>query len=69
MKQERKYAQNNAKLLGNRLNLLKAEERKALIKIEITKKMANNKLLRLQELVENNRIQKKQKNLKKKELN
>ena len=55
MKQERKYAQNNAKLLGNRLNLLKAEERKALIKIEITKKMANNKLLRLQELVENNR--------------
>ena len=68
MRQERKDAQNNAKLLDNRLNLLKAEERKALIKIESTKKMANNKLLRLQEIVENNRIMEEAKKFKEKEI-
>ena len=42
MRKERKEAQNNAKLLDNRLNLLKEEERKNLIKIENTKKKLNN---------------------------
>ena len=68
MRQERKDAQNNAKLLDNRLNLLKGEERKALIKIESTKKMANNKLLRLQEIVQNNRIMEEAKKFKEKEI-
>ena len=38
MKQERKEAEANAKLLDNRLNLLKGEEKKAWKKIENTKK-------------------------------
>lgn len=68
MRQERKDAQSNAKSLDNRLNLLKEEERKALKKIEATKKMANNKLLRLQERVENNRIIEESKKFKEKEI-
>jgi hypothetical protein len=68
MRQERKDAQSNAKSLDNRLNLLKEEERKTLKKIEATKKMANNKLLRLQERVENNRIKEEAKKIKEKEI-
>ena len=68
MRQERKDAQSNAKSLDNRLNLLKEEERKTLKKIEATRKMANNKLLRLQERVENNRIIEEAKKLKEKEI-
>ena len=68
MRQERKDAQNNAKSLDNRLNLLKEEELKTLKKIEATKKMANNKLLRLQERVENNRIKEEAKKFKEKEI-
>lgn len=56
MRQDRKDAQNDAKLLDNRLNLLKKEEKKALKKVENTKFQKNNKLLRLQEIVENKRI-------------
>ena len=43
MKQERKKAEENAKLLDNRLNLLKSEEIKTLKNIELTKKKANDK--------------------------
>lgn len=53
MKQERKKAEENAKLLDNRLNLLKVEEIKALKKIELTKKKANDKLQNLQFMVKN----------------
>ena len=56
MKQERKEAQANAKLLDNRLNLLKGEEKKAWKKIENTKKKANEKLKHLQNIVQNNKL-------------
>ena len=56
IRKERKEAQDNAKLLDNRLNLLKKEEKRELIKLEITKNKANNKLLRLYEISENNKI-------------
>ena len=56
IRKERKDAQDNAKLLDNRLNLLKKEEKRELIKLEITKNKANNKLLRLYEISENNKI-------------
>ena len=52
MKQERKEAENNVKLLDNRLNLLKGEEKKAWKKIESTKILANNKLQHLQNIVQ-----------------
>ena len=66
MRQERKEAESNAKLLDNRLNLLKDEEKKAWKKIENTKKKANEKLQHLQHIVQNNKIKveaKKQKEL------
>ena len=44
MKQERKEAQQNAKLLDNRINMLKIEEEKNWRKIENKKKKANEKL-------------------------
>ena len=56
MKQERKKAEENAKLLDNRLNLLKGEEIKTLKKIELTKKKANDKFQNLQFLVKNKNI-------------
>ena len=56
MKKERKEAQANAKLLDNRLNLLKGEEKKAWKKIENTKKKANEKLIHLQNMVQNNKL-------------
>lgn len=40
IKQERKKVENDAKLLENRINLLQIEEKKALKKIEETKKKA-----------------------------
>lgn len=55
MKNERKEAENNAKLLDNRLNLLKGEEQKTWKKIENTKKKATEKLIHLQTIVENRR--------------
>ena len=67
MRQERKDAQNDAKLLDNRLNLLKKEEKKSLKNIEIAKKKANNKLLRLQEIVEFNKIKNEAKQFREKE--
>ena len=56
MKQERKEAEANAKLLDNRLNLLKGEEKKAWKKIENTKKKANEKLQFLQNVVQHNKL-------------
>ena len=56
MKKERKEPQANAKLLDNRLNLLKGEEKKAWKKIENTKKKANEKLIHLQNMVQNNKL-------------
>ena len=56
MKQERKDAQSQAKILNNRITMLKNQEMKNLRKIEDTKKMVNNKILRLQEMVENKKI-------------
>ena len=58
MKQERKKAEENAKLLDNRLNLLKSEEIKTLKKIEITKQKANEKYQNLQLLDKNRNIKK-----------
>ena len=54
---ERKESQINAKILANRLNLLKLEEKKEMIKLENAKSKANTKLLRLKEIVEINKIQ------------
>ena len=68
MKQERKEAQHNAKLLDNRLNLLKGEEKKAWKKIENTKKKANEKLHHLQNIVQNNKIKVEVKRKKEKEI-
>ena len=68
MRQERKDAQNNAKLLDNRVNLLRNEERKELKKIENAKQKANNKLIRLQQMVETNKIREESKKLKEKEI-
>jgi hypothetical protein len=68
MKQERKEAENNAKLLDNRLNLLKGEEKKAWKKIESTKMMANNKLQHLQHIVQNNKLKVEAKKQKEKEI-
>ena len=56
MKQERKKAEENAKLLDNRLNLLKSEEIKTLKNIEFTKKKANDKFQNLQFLLQNKNI-------------
>ena len=68
MKQERKEAEANAKLLDNRLNLLKGEEKKAWKKIENTKKRANDKLQHLQHIVQNNKIKVEVKKQREKEL-
>ena len=68
MKQERKMAEDNAKLLDNRLNLLKGEEIKRLKNIEITKKKANEKLQNLKYMVENKNIKNQAKKNKEKEL-
>ena len=68
MKQERKKAEENAKLLDNRLNLLKKEEMKSLKKIEITKKKADDKFQNLQFLVKNRNIKNEAKKKKLKDL-
>ena len=68
MKQERKEAEANAKLLDNRLNLLKSEEKKAWKKIENTKIKANNKLQYLLNVVENNKTKEEAKKKKEKEI-
>ena len=53
MKQERKEAQQNAKLLDNRINMLKIEEEKNWRKIENKKKKANEKLNYLKNVADN----------------
>ena len=53
MKQERKEAQQNAKLLDNRINMLKIEEEKNWRKIENKKKKANEKLNYLKSFADN----------------
>ena len=68
MKQERKKAEENAKLLDNRLNLLKSEEIKTLKKIEITKQKANEKYQNLQFLAKNRNIKNEAKIKKEKDL-
>ena len=68
MKQERKEAEANAKLLDNRLNLLKGEEKKAWKKIENTKKKANEKLQFLQNVVQHNKLKFEAKKQKEKEI-
>ena len=68
MKQERKEAEANAKLLDNRLNLLKSEEKKAWKKIENNKIKANNKLQYLLNVVENNKTKVEAKKKKEKEI-
>jgi len=68
MKQERKAAEENAKLLDNRVNLLKGEEKKAWKKIENTKKKANEKLEHLQNIVKNNKMKVEVKKKKEKEM-
>ena len=68
MKQERKKAEDNAKLLDNRLNLLKSEEIKTLKKIEITKQKANEKYQNLQFLAKNRNIKNEAKIKKEKDL-
>ena len=56
MKQERKKAEDNAKTLDNRLNLLKGEEIKVIKKIEMTKKKANDKFQNLQFIAKHNNM-------------
>lgn len=68
MKQERKQAEENAKLLDNRLNLLKSEEIKTLKKIEITKKKANDKFQNLKFIAQNRNIKLEAKKKKEKDL-
>ena len=68
MKKERKQAEENAKLLDNRLNLLKGEEIKTLKKIELTKKKATEKYQNLQFLLKNNNIKREAKENKEKDL-
>ena len=68
MKQERKKAEENAKLLDNRLNLLKGEEIKTLKKIEITKKKANDKFKNLKFIAQNRNIKLEAKKKKEKDL-
>ena len=68
MKQERKMAEDNAKLLDNRLNLLKGEEIKRLKNIKNKKKKANEKLQNLKFMVENKNIKNQAKKNKEKEL-
>ena len=68
MKQERKMAEDNAKLLDNRLNLLKGEEIKTLKKIEITKKKANDKFQNLKFIAQNRNIKLEAKKKKEKDL-
>ena len=68
MKQERKEAEENAKILDNRLNLLKGEEIKTLKKIEITKKKANDKFQNLKFIAQNRNIKLEAKKKKEKDL-
>ena len=48
---EWKDSQSQAKMLNNRVNKLKNQERKNLQKIENDKKLVNNKILHLQQMV------------------
>lgn len=52
MKKERKKAEQDAQLLGNRLNLLKGEEEKTWKKIEKTRKVTQEKVSNLQKMEE-----------------
>jgi hypothetical protein len=68
MQKERKDAQSQAKMLNNRVNMLKNQERKNLQKIENDKKLVNNKILHLQQMVENKKIIEERKKVKQMEL-
>ena len=68
MQQERKDAQSQAKILNNRVAMLKNQEMKNLRKIEDTKKLVNNKILRLQEIVENKKLLEERKRIKELEI-
>ena len=68
MQQERKDVQSQAKILNNRVAMLKNQEMKNLRKIEDTKKLVNNKILRLQEIVENKKILEERKRIKELEI-
>ena len=46
------YLQSQAKMLNNRVNMLKNQEKKNLRKIEGGKKLVNNKILHLQQMVD-----------------
>ena len=46
------YLQSQAKMLNNRVNMLKNQEKKNLRKIEAGKKLVNNKILHLQQMVD-----------------
>lgn len=52
MKKDRKKAEQDANLLGNRLNLLKGEEEKTWKKIENTRKKTQEKVSNLQKMEE-----------------
>ena len=54
MKKERKDAKSQAKMLNNRINMSKNQERKNLPKIDCGKKLVNNKILHLQQIVDKN---------------
>ena len=46
------YLQSQAKMLNNRVNMLKNQEKKNLRKIKGGKKLVNNKILHLQQMVD-----------------
>ena len=58
MKKERKDAKSQAKMLNNRINMSKNQERKNLRKIECCKKSVNDKILRFQQMIHKNIKQK-----------
>ena len=45
------YLQSQAKMLNNRVNVLKKQDKKNLWKIEGGKKLVNNKILHLQQMI------------------
>jgi hypothetical protein len=68
MKNERKKAEMDARLLDNRLRLLKGEEEKNWKKISTTKKKTNEKIINLQKMAEVMRQKQEIKDLKEKEI-
>src|SRR4051812_29652359 len=68
MKNERKKAEQDAKLLDNRLRLLKGEEEKTWKKIATTKKKTNEKIIGLQKTSEEMKQRQHLTNIKEKEI-